>query len=41
MPVSNPFLSSLMARAAVKRLAGVAAVLASLWVAIWWAVSLP
>lgn len=41
MPNRDPFLSSLMAQAARRRLLGVAGILAALWLAILWAVSLP
>jgi hypothetical protein len=37
----DPFLSSLMARASVHRLAAVLVLIACLWLAISWAVSLP
>jgi hypothetical protein len=37
----DPFLSSLMARASVHRLAAVAMLIVCLWLAISWAVSLP
>lgn len=41
MPARDPFLSSVMARASTHRLLAVAAVIACLWLAILWAVSLP
>jgi hypothetical protein len=37
----DPFRGSLLARSAAARLTGVAAVIACLWLAIFWAVSLP
>ena len=37
----DPFLSSLMARASIHRLMAVAVLIACLWFAISWAVSLP
>ena len=37
----DPFLSSLMARASVDRVAAVVVLIACLWLAISWAVSLP
>ncbi len=39
--IRDPFLSSLMARAATVRLAAVAVVIACLWLAIAWAAALP
>ncbi|ODN70736.1 hypothetical protein [Methylobrevis pamukkalensis] len=41
MTSRDPFVSSLMARSAAERLVGVAAILALLWLAVWWAVVLP
>ncbi|WP_268932145.1 hypothetical protein [Martelella alba] len=41
MKLTDPFLTSLMAQTALVRLAGVAVLLVFLWLAIWWAVSLP
>ena len=40
-PLHDAFLSSVMARASTHRVLGVAAVIACLWLAILWAVSLP
>jgi hypothetical protein len=37
----DPFLSAVMARSSVHRLLAVMAVIACLWLAILWAVSLP
>jgi hypothetical protein len=37
----DPFRGSLLARSAATRLAAAAAVIAVLWLAIFWAVSLP
>ena len=37
----DPFRGSLLARSAVSRVAAVTGVIALLWVAIFWAVSLP
>lgn len=37
----DPFLSTLLAQAASRRLLGVASIIAGLWLAILWAVSLP
>ena len=41
MTARDPFLSSTLSRSAALRMAGVALVLAGLWLAIAWAVSLP
>tara|TARA_B100000378_G_scaffold253181_1_gene228932 strand:+ start:1309 stop:1434 length:126 start_codon:yes stop_codon:yes gene_type:complete len=41
MKLSDPFLTSLMAQTALARLIGVAVILVFLWLAIFWAVSLP
>jgi hypothetical protein len=41
VPVSDPFRSSLLARASVVRVTAVVAVVAGLWLAILWAVALP
>jgi hypothetical protein len=41
MSANDPFLSSVMARSALSRLLVVAVIIAGLWVAIAWAVSLP
>lgn len=37
----DPFLSSMLARASLRRLSGVMGILAMLWLAIVWAVALP
>jgi hypothetical protein len=41
MSNSDPFQRSLMAQPAYKRLFGAAGILVVLWIAIFWAVSLP
>ncbi len=41
MQQSDPFLSSLISKTAVQRVAFVFAIVAILWLAIYWAVSLP
>lgn len=41
MPDADPFMSSIMARAAGFRVVVAAVMAACLWGAIWWAVSLP
>ncbi|WP_280109988.1 hypothetical protein [Beijerinckia indica] len=41
MAVHDPFLASLMARSALQRLAVALGIVACLWLAILWAVSLP
>ena len=41
MAARDPFLSSLMARSSLHRVAAVSLVIGALWLAILWAVSLP
>lgn len=38
---SDPFLRSMLALSSVRRIAGVAVIVALLWIGIAWAVSLP